>query len=444
MCDISLDTVNIDTIRTPLPCNWISSKSTKADSKCKELPENPQLFNEIPLGSGSFGSVSILTRDNIDFKGSNEEQIKYCNDINNKCVVKKRIEIENNQKDTSNEANILWILSQLPPKFNKFFPSIEGYMENIHSKLDNFDDDDDDDNNNDNDNNDNDNDNNEDDMYQGGGLLINGNVDIYQTYSGQNLYYFMKGNNMSFYEIVRLMATITQGLCVLHACQICHYDLKPQNIAIYDIEHINIIDFGASRFIQNENSYRILKNENTFFAELYEENNATNALYSGPELFNDSGIKKVLSDMWNIGSIFVEILTGIKVSILLIINNNNDIDNMSFEKIVQLHDTETIWNPIALLVSLSQYEKKGIMSVNVVVRKFLIKFFESRFFVSHYKGIENKHIPDFITDISSCFICLKKGMTIKNRISANQLFRSIKELLNQIPDSLDNLVDIHK
>lgn len=445
-------TLNKNILDTQLPCNWhtseninlpenISSYPDESRGTCEELPENPVLFNETSFDKGSFGKVSIHTKDNKIF-GSDEKLkdiLDFCNK-NNNCIVKKKLDINNdNEKDISNEVNILWILSHLPKKYNKFFPKIYGYKDNTHNQTEiDFDNDDDDGDNSDDGNNSDDGDS--DDMYMGGGS-ITGEINIYQTYSGQTLYNYMNENeNMSFDKIMRIMMFIAKGLCILHSCQICHYDLKPQNITVKidingAIDGINIIDFGASRFIKNGKAYLILRNNTGFFTELYEGQHISNYLYSGPDISDNSSVKTQLSDIWNIGSIFVHVLTGIPVSILLIINDNHNIEKLAYSEIYKLYKETKIWNPIMFSISLNMYENKEIWSVYLLVEKFLTKFFNSK------KNITNSHIPDFIKDLSRCFMFLGNHNESKNRISANELFRSLKKVFNnKEEDSLDSLL----
>jgi len=411
-------------INTPLPCNWSDVQSLrKPEHICEDLPENPMLFNKTSLGEGSFGKVSLYTKDNIIFEQPGNVT-DFCNIRTNTCIVKKKLHrYDNHEKHISNEVNILWMLSHLPQKYNIYFPTLYGYQNNVAEDDNNFYFDEDD---------------KEsvkipefaEDGYSGGfyGGLRSDNISIYQTYSGITLYtYMIEYAPIPFDKVIYIMMFISKALCVLHACQLCHYDLKPQNITIQldedgAIKGVNLIDFGVSRFIQNNKAYLILRNNNGFFTELCEESISGNNLYSGPEAFDDSDIRTQMSDIWNIGSIFVELLTGIPVSILLIINDNNDINDMSYEKICELRTTTKIWNNVMFPISLARYESKGSFSVYAVVKTFLTKFFESKPSVMH------KYIPSFINEISSAFIYVKHGATTKKRISSRELFRSIKKL----------------
>ena len=411
-----------DIINTPLPCNWLDVQSPH-EPVCEYLPENPVLFNKTYLSEGSFGKVSLHTKDNVIFDRSNTV-IDFCNIHTNTCIVKKKLHrYDNHEKHISNEVNILWMLSHLPQKYNVYFPIIYGYQNNVvdNDNIFYFDGDD-----------------KEnikipefaEDGYYGGhyGGLRSDDISIYQTYSGVTLYTYMtEYAPIPFDKVTRIMMFISKALCVLHACQLCHYDLKPQNITIKldedgAIKGVNLIDFGVSRLIQNNKAYLILRNNSGFFAELCEESISGNHLYSGPEVFDDSDIRTQMSDIWNIGSIFVELLTGIPVSILLIINDNNDINDMSYEKICELRATTKIWNNVMFPISLARYESKGSFSVYTVVKIFLTKFFDSN------PDIANKYVPSFIHDISSAFIYFKYGVTTWKRISSHELFKSIKKL----------------
>lgn len=69
------------------------------------------------------------------------------------------------------------------------------------------------------------------------------------------------------------------------------------------------------------------------------------------------------------------------------------------------------------------------LSAHNLVQTFLAKFFSTiRFTLA--RNIKNTDISQFIADISSAFICLDKDENGKKRLSAKNLFESIKKIFD--------------
>jgi len=98
------------------------------------------------------------------------------------------------------------------------------------------------------------------------------------------------------YQIIK---GICEGVCYLHQQPIVHMDLKPDNILLDDTMLPKITDFGISRRFR-ENQSKIIT-----------ENKVGSLGYMAPE-FLRSGIITLRTDIYSLGVIIIEILTGSK------------------------------------------------------------------------------------------------------------------------------------
>lgn len=90
------------------------------------------------------------------------------------------------------------------------------------------------------------------------------------------------------------MESLLDGMCVAHAENLLHYDIKPVNILFSKDGHIKIADFGASRLMERtgDQMSRIVGT----------------LIYMGPEQM--AGKEDKRSDIWSLGALFYEMLTG--------------------------------------------------------------------------------------------------------------------------------------
>lgn len=134
-------------------------------------------------------------------------------------------------------------------------------------------------------------------------------VKIYdQGYTDQNVYiameYFSGGDlkarvdrGMEPDEAIDLLNQMAQGLRTIHAADVIHRDLKPQNIMFRDDGSLGILDFGIAKIASEETQ---LTEHGQVFGTPY---------YMSPE----QGTGKILdarSDLYSLGVIFYEMLTG--------------------------------------------------------------------------------------------------------------------------------------
>ncbi|WVZ88298.1 hypothetical protein U9M48_034834 [Paspalum notatum var. saurae] len=119
--------------------------------------------------------------------------------------------------------------------------------------------------------------------------LSNGSIDKYLSEASCGLKWRVR------FQIIQ---GIREGLGYLHQhCRIIHMDLKPQNILLDDMMVPKITDFGISRLLPENQSMT-----NT-------ETKIGTRGYSAPE-FLDRGIITFQTDIYSLGAIIAEILTG--------------------------------------------------------------------------------------------------------------------------------------
>ncbi|KAJ5079194.1 serine/threonine-protein kinase [Anaeramoeba ignava] len=120
-----------------------------------------------------------------------------------------------------------------------------------------------------------------------------------------NHYIQSKNKRISIEEMKEIFRQILQGLKYLYQKQIVHRDLKPENILLQKNEDskfgysIKLADFGFARKIPKDDLGKLQKMQSF----------AGSPLYIAPEiLFGESYTSKV--DLWSLGAILYEIITG--------------------------------------------------------------------------------------------------------------------------------------
>ncbi|KAM9712144.1 serine/threonine-protein kinase 17A-like [Dama dama] len=99
-------------------------------------------------------------------------------------------------------------------------------------------------------------------------------------------------------DVQRLMRQILEGVCFLHAHDVVHLDLKPQNILLTSespLGDIKIVDFGLSRIMKKSEELREIMGTPEYVA---------------PEVLSYDPIS-MATDMWSIGVLAYVMLTGI-------------------------------------------------------------------------------------------------------------------------------------
>lgn len=93
-----------------------------------------------------------------------------------------------------------------------------------------------------------------------------------------------------------LFKQIIDSVSYIHAMEVVHRDLKPQNILVNSNRVVKIADFGLSRSLSV--SIPVLSSE------------VVTLWYRSPELLSNMQDYNYFVDMWSIGCIFFEMLTG--------------------------------------------------------------------------------------------------------------------------------------
>jgi serine/threonine-protein kinase len=94
----------------------------------------------------------------------------------------------------------------------------------------------------------------------------------------------------------RILLQIARGVNELHSFHVIHRDLKPENIMISEGDLVKVMDYGLARLIDTRVQ---LTNAGTFVGTMN---------YASPEHFRQEVVLQ--SDIWSIGVIGYEILTG--------------------------------------------------------------------------------------------------------------------------------------
>ncbi|KAJ3435787.1 3-phosphoinositide-dependent protein kinase 1-related [Anaeramoeba flamelloides] len=134
---------------------------------------------------------------------------------------------------------------------------------------------------------------------------------IYEFEDEENLYIVnelcSKGD---LYEIIRkygsinlkgskfILAEILSALEHIHSQSIIHRDLKPENILLNETNHVKIIDFGTSKFLQENQQEKVSSGSFCGTAE-----------YVSPEMLKEKIATKE-SDLWAFGCIVYQLFAG--------------------------------------------------------------------------------------------------------------------------------------
>jgi len=110
---------------------------------------------------------------------------------------------------------------------------------------------------------------------------------------------------MSASELVPLLKQLLSGLAAAHGAGIVHRDLKPDNIFILKEkaghrDYVKIIDFGISKFAPTAGDHHLTRT-GTVMGTPY---------YMSPEQANGTGVADSRSDLYAIGVVLYEALTG--------------------------------------------------------------------------------------------------------------------------------------
>jgi len=120
---------------------------------------------------------------------------------------------------------------------------------------------------------------------------------VMEYIEGKNLRDVITETGISINQSIAIIVQMAGALVYAHSHNVLHRDLKPENILITkmeDSEAIKITDFGLAKFIRSGS---------------ISASSAGTPIYMAPEAWSGSLNEK--SDIWSLGIIFYELLTGV-------------------------------------------------------------------------------------------------------------------------------------
>eukprot|EP01087_Luapelamoeba_hula_P009391 TRINITY_DN241_c0_g1_i1.p1 TRINITY_DN241_c0_g1~~TRINITY_DN241_c0_g1_i1.p1 ORF type:complete len:1181 (-),score=188.62 TRINITY_DN241_c0_g1_i1:99-3641(-) len=121
---------------------------------------------------------------------------------------------------------------------------------------------------------------------------------VMQYVNGTNLENFLQNNRQKLdtQMVMKWFLTLLDALAYVHANGITHRDLKPANLLIDQEGNIKIADFGISEIVSQSKAY---------FTKA-----AGTILYMAPEMLQQEGKYDSRVDVWSMGVILYEVVTG--------------------------------------------------------------------------------------------------------------------------------------
>jgi serine/threonine-protein kinase ULK4 len=102
-------------------------------------------------------------------------------------------------------------------------------------------------------------------------------------------------------QIMEFSSQIVSGLLCMHAQGVIYADLKPSNVLFTESGAIKLSGFSVSQ--------RVSELE-TFFSENRQVPRRGSPFYMAPELFREDGSHSFASDIWALGAVIFEMVTG--------------------------------------------------------------------------------------------------------------------------------------
>jgi eukaryotic-like serine/threonine-protein kinase len=98
----------------------------------------------------------------------------------------------------------------------------------------------------------------------------------------------------------QIVRRISEGLIHAHAKGVIHRDLKPSNVMIAKPKQLRILDFGLGVFIEEDIVSRVTKTGES----------VVGGYYTAPELLQDARLLDPRVDIYSVGAIWFNLLTG--------------------------------------------------------------------------------------------------------------------------------------
>ncbi|GJD65387.1 serine/threonine-protein kinase [Methylobacterium frigidaeris] len=137
---------------------------------------------------------------------------------------------------------------------------------------------------------------------------------IEEHIEGKDLGFLLKHNFRSFDPlwVCKIVHRLAKGIAASHHVGVVHRDLKPSNIMSVDgpfVSEIKITDFGIAKMVEDELGEAIEGGDESLTAS----QTAIGALpYMAPELIHDIKNADKPADIWSLGALTYELVTGAK------------------------------------------------------------------------------------------------------------------------------------
>lgn len=158
--------------------------------------------------------------------------------------------------------------------------------------------------------------------------------------------------------IKTIMRQFLEGLEFIHGKNICHRDLKPDNILLDDELNVKICDFGSSKILDGKSKKNIPHIVNKF--------------YRAPELLFCRTDYTTKIDIWAAGCILIEMFTGEPLF-------PGKTDGLQFMEIVALLGTPPVEDQPYLYARLTPATRKAVDEVETFVPISLTRVFPKEF-----------------------------------------------------------------
>lgn len=135
-------------------------------------------------------------------------------------------------------------------------------------------------------------------------------VYLIQEYMPSDLHKVIRTQVLTDDHIQYFIYQILRGLKLIHSAGVIHRDLKPSNILINSNCDLKICDFGLARLDANIHKDISFDNKITPQISMLTEYVATR-WYRAPEIMLTSSEYSAAIDMWSVGCILGELLTGV-------------------------------------------------------------------------------------------------------------------------------------
>ncbi len=127
-----------------------------------------------------------------------------------------------------------------------------------------------------------------------------GNIDgmlfiVMELVPGRSLFDSARGKSVEMSEACRLISDMCRGLEHAHNAGLIHRDIKPANVLIDDLARPKIVDFGLARPLDNTHGGGVVYGTKG---------------YTAPEVVNDPGNIDQRADIFSVGVMLYELLTG--------------------------------------------------------------------------------------------------------------------------------------